>query len=405
MVAVADSPAGPFTALGPREVGTWSGYASDHNVFQDDDGKAYLVYTDHTTAAGRTGDYVIRIDSLTDDYLNSNKEGILAMPGMHEAPAMAKYKGKYIVAASGVDGWGGSETSYATASSPMGPYSPPEVMSEKKTWGSQVTSLFHIRESDTLVAMCDQWMTPDKTDLNKSRYFWIPVDVDAGKGTARMLCRDRWNPWAPQQKEIRRNGFLRPGDTVMFLGNSITAQAAPEFEFLRTSLDQSHPELARGDGAVRFIREGTPGWQAWQGLEKLGEYLAKNKPTVCVIGYGTCEVTFQNQKSYVPAMKAIVKQLRDAGVAVTIVAPPPPSPRNWKQSFPVAMFEQGLPEMGRLARQIAEQEGIPFVDTQAAFAPLVKEGREFTTDGIHLNSDGYRVMADALLECWSGGKR
>ena len=72
-------------------------------MFQVEDGKAYLVYTDH----GRTGRYAIRIDSLTDDYLNSNKEGYLVLAQGHEAPAMAKYKGKYLVTASGVTGWGG----------------------------------------------------------------------------------------------------------------------------------------------------------------------------------------------------------------------------------------------------------------------------------------------------------
>ena len=70
---------------------------------------------------------------------------------------------------------------------------------------------------------------------------------------------------------------------------------------------------------------------------------------------------------------------------MTIVAPQPPSPKNWKQTFPVAAFEQGLPEMSKLARQIAEDEKIPFVDTQSAFDSMIKAGWAFTTDGIHNN--------------------
>lgn len=38
MVAVADHPEGPFTSLGPREMGTPDGFASDMNVFKDGDG-------------------------------------------------------------------------------------------------------------------------------------------------------------------------------------------------------------------------------------------------------------------------------------------------------------------------------------------------------------------------------
>ena len=66
---------------------------------------------------------------------------------------------------------------------------------------------------------------------------------------------------------------------------------------------------------------------------------------------------------------------------------------------------KGLPEMGRLARQVAEEEKIPFIDTPAAFDSMIKVGQEFTTDGIHLNEAGYNLMADALIDCWRKAKR
>jgi maltose/maltodextrin transport system substrate-binding protein len=210
MVAVSDQPTGPFTPLGPREVGTWSGFASDHNVFQDDDGKAYLVYTDHTTTEGRTGGYAIRIDSLTDDYLASNKEGILVMPQGHEAPAMSKYKGKYLVAASGVEGWGGTVNDYAVADKPIGPWSPPKTLTGKNSWGGQMTSMLYLKESDTVLAMFDQWWVtqdehhvtrpkPGATALNDSRYLWLPVDFDPQSETASVSFRKSWRPFEPKK--------------------------------------------------------------------------------------------------------------------------------------------------------------------------------------------------------------
>jgi hypothetical protein len=63
MVAIADHPEGPFTPLGPREMGTSNGFASDMNVFEDDDGRAYVIYCDHSKLAGRRNyRYAIRID-------------------------------------------------------------------------------------------------------------------------------------------------------------------------------------------------------------------------------------------------------------------------------------------------------------------------------------------------------
>ena len=41
-------------------------------------------------------------------------------------------------------------------------YSKPKDISEKKTWDSQVSDLIYLKESDTLMALCDQWWIPDK---------------------------------------------------------------------------------------------------------------------------------------------------------------------------------------------------------------------------------------------------
>jgi hypothetical protein len=133
------------------------------------------------------------------------------MPGMHEAPAMAKYKGKYIVAASGVSGWGGTDNDYTVADSPTGPWSPMRSLTGRNNdWGGQITSMLYIKESDTLLAMFDQWWVtrdehhanrpkPGATDLNDSRYVWSPVEFDPKTGAAAVTFQKRWNPFAPRK--------------------------------------------------------------------------------------------------------------------------------------------------------------------------------------------------------------
>ena len=200
MVAVADHPEGPFTPLGPREMGTSNGFASDMNVFKDDDGKAYVIYCDHETEATRFADYIngryaIRIDSLTDDYLKSNKDGVYVFEKAVEAPAMIKYKSRHIAVGSGVHGWAGSETVCSMSDSPLGTYVKQEDISEKETWNSQVTDLIYLEESDTVMALCDQWWIPDKTDINKSRYLFLPLHIDEKNGTAKMTYYKNWNPF------------------------------------------------------------------------------------------------------------------------------------------------------------------------------------------------------------------
>ena len=165
----------------------------------DSYGKAYVIYCDHETEATKFADYAngryaIRIDSLTDDYLNSNQDGVYVFEKGCEAPAMIKHKGKYIAVASGVHGWAGSETACVVADSALGTYKRQANVSEKSTWNSQVTDLIYLKESDTVMALCDQWWIPEKTDINKSRYLFLPLHLDPKTATVKMKYYEKWNP-------------------------------------------------------------------------------------------------------------------------------------------------------------------------------------------------------------------
>jgi hypothetical protein len=209
-VAVSESPAGPFRIMPDnRPSGQKDGYAQDCAVFKDEDGKAYLAYDYYRNLA---------VDELTDDCLHTSTNSVIALPKApspdrnrgHEGTAFAKYKGKYIVAGSGVRGWHATETHCAVADHPLGPYGEKCLMSEKMTWGCQISNFIYIRETDTLMALCDQWAPihgPDcknckassfagKHDmpLDISRYLWLPVELDPKTGQARMVYTEKWNP-------------------------------------------------------------------------------------------------------------------------------------------------------------------------------------------------------------------
>jgi hypothetical protein len=192
-VAVADAPVGPFSFLGQRPSGEEHGWAQDLGLFKDDGGDAYLVYDD--------GHRNIRVDLLSDDYLSVSGKSIIALKSdqenRYEGSAMAKYKGKYIVAGSGVQGWNPTETSYAVADSPMGPYTFMGKMSEERTWYSQISNFVYVAESDLLFAMCDQWFRGpegEKVSIEESLQLWMPVEFDPVSGKARMQHLKEWKP-------------------------------------------------------------------------------------------------------------------------------------------------------------------------------------------------------------------
>ena len=43
-----------------------------------------------------------------------------------------------------------------------------------------------------MMALCDQWWIPDQGDINKSRYLFLPLYLDADTGKVRMEYVKEW---------------------------------------------------------------------------------------------------------------------------------------------------------------------------------------------------------------------
>lgn len=184
-VAVSDSPTGPFTYLGSfRPNGAMS---RDQTVFVDDDGKAYHLYSSENNAT-------LHISELTDDYLQPTGRFTRNFIGQsREAPAVFKYDGKYYLLSSGCTGWDPNQAELAVADSIMGPWTvlgnPCTGPDADKTFYGQSTYVQPVYGKKGLyVAMFDRW---NKTDLENSRYVWLPLSFDNGKIT--IPWREKWN--------------------------------------------------------------------------------------------------------------------------------------------------------------------------------------------------------------------
>lgn len=197
-VAISDSPIGPFVyqasyrmdqcPLNQKDYQPGNpGMARDMNVFKDDDGTAYLIYSSEENAT-------MYISKLTDDYLDVtgwHKDGnvdasgkatrdtsykgvygvdyIRVYPGSsREAPAMFKYNGKYYLMTSSCTGWSANQNKYSYADSVLG------------TWSSMVDPFIRTSTSD-----------PNPlTAFNTQTACVIPVDAANGKF---IYVGDVWN--------------------------------------------------------------------------------------------------------------------------------------------------------------------------------------------------------------------
>ncbi len=184
-VAVSDSPTGPFTYLGSFRPN--NAMSRDQTVFVDDDGKAYHFYSSENNAT-------LYISELTDDYLKPTGRYTRNFIGLsREAPAVFKHDGKYYQLSSGCTGWDPNQAELAVADSIMGEWrtigNPCTGKDADKTFYGQSTYVQKIMgKKDAYIAMFDKW---NKTDLENSKYIWLPISFENGNIT--IPWRERWN--------------------------------------------------------------------------------------------------------------------------------------------------------------------------------------------------------------------
>ena len=168
-VAVADRPTGPFTYLGSvRPEGQDS---RDQTLFQDDDGKAYRIYSSENNDT-------TYISLLTDDYLRHSGRFVRVFEKRRmEAQAVFKYAGKYWFIGSDCTGWDPNPARSAVADSIWGPWTelgnPCRGQGAAETFGDQSAFVFPVAgKTNAFIFMADRW---NKTNLVDSRYLWLPL--------------------------------------------------------------------------------------------------------------------------------------------------------------------------------------------------------------------------------------
>ncbi len=174
-VAVSDAPTGPFEYLGSiRPNGRES---RDMTVFQDDDGRAYLIHSSE-------GNKTTTISELRDDCLMpSGRFERVFVDRFMEAPTLFKRGGKFYFIASGCTGWHANEARSAFADSIWGPWTelgnPSRGDGSGNTFGSQGTFVLPVAGGeDGYLFMADRWKIED---LGRSGYLWLPIIFEDGR--------------------------------------------------------------------------------------------------------------------------------------------------------------------------------------------------------------------------------
>lgn len=168
-VAVADRPTGPFTYL--ESVRPEGQDSRDQTLFQDDDGKAYRIYSSEKNAT-------TYVSLLSDDYLKHSGRFVRIFEGRKmEAPAVWKHDGRYWFIGSDCTGWNPNAARAAVAFSIWGPWTelgnPCHGPEAELTFRAQSAFVFPVAgRKDAFIFVADRW---NKTNLSDSRYVWLPL--------------------------------------------------------------------------------------------------------------------------------------------------------------------------------------------------------------------------------------
>ena len=168
-VAISDKPSGPYRFV--KSFRPNDNMSRDMNLFVDDDGIAYHIYSSREN-------YDLRIAKLTDDFLSPTTQDSMLFSKHREAPALFKYKHQYYLITSAATGWAPNKATLHVAASLFGPWkllpeNPMVGPNADSTFGGQSTFVLSVSgKKNTFIFIADKW---NPRNLKDSRYVWLPV--------------------------------------------------------------------------------------------------------------------------------------------------------------------------------------------------------------------------------------
>jgi beta-xylosidase len=184
-VAISDTPQGPFQLVTDNVTTLAWENTGDLNLFQDDNGDAYIIYTSHINRDIYNPSHLMSVEKLSDDYLSSlGKEYNSRFFGQTfvEAPAMFKRNGIYYAV------FGqcccfcaeGSGVTVYTSSSPLGLFKTMNYLGNEGH--AQQFNVLKYKTNGTegygYIWQGDKWQSsPDGTKGHDFTY-WTPMNFD-----------------------------------------------------------------------------------------------------------------------------------------------------------------------------------------------------------------------------------
>jgi lysophospholipase L1-like esterase len=203
---------------------------------------------------------------------------------------------------------------------------------------------------------------------------------------------------------------LKKGDRIVFLGDSITAAGAGPngyITLIKSTLDANAKDLG-----VETIGAGISGNKVPDLQRRLERDVLGKNPTIVFIYIGINDVWHWKKQGngmtggtpkdkFEAGLKEIIGKIKTAGAKTVLCTPTVIGEKGDGSNERDSMLE----EYAAISRNVAKECGVPLLDLRQIFIEYEKANNKgnqasgvLTTDSVHLNGEGNKVVAAAMLK-------
>jgi lysophospholipase L1-like esterase len=166
---------------------------------------------------------------------------------------------------------------------------------------------------------------------------------------------------------------LAPDAVIVAFGDSLTAGNG-------VSRERAYPAVLAELSGRQVVNAGVPGEQSGAGRERLPGVLDRYRPQLLLLCHGGNDLLRKkNETALADNLRDMINEARDRGIPVVLIGVPRPK----------LLFMEAAP----LYAELAEELAVPY---EADILPMLESDQDYKSDAIHLNAEGYRLLAVAL---------
>ena len=204
---------------------------------------------------------------------------------------------------------------------------------------------------------------------------------------------------------------LKQGDRIVFLGDSITAGALRADGYI-TLIKNSIDAACKGMG-IETVNAGISGNKVPNLQARLEKDVLAKKPTIVFIYIGINDVWHWKKQpdgtmkggtpkdAYEAGLKDIIGKIKAAEARVILCTPSTIGEKADGSNERDPMLE----EYSSISRNVAKECGVELLDLRQIFIDYEKANNKdnqpkgiLTSDGVHLNKEGNKLVAEAMLK-------